>query len=225
MKKFTLALILAPATLIALVACGSDGTEPQTEPFPPPIGTTTSTTAPLPPRATDVVVGQPNTLTLSNGIEIGVTFDALTPMAGSQCTGVVYDGGPDKQFLRVDYTVRSGDTVPDDYTSIFGSFLWKVRGDDGIVIDEAGMDEDAGYCIDSDEKGAEFYTWETNSIYTASIVLPRQGESGTVILEPSDYVTEDRFELRYGGPAAPDVIYGPIDCETASQEVWMEHCR
>lgn len=32
----------------------------------------------------------------------------------------------------------------------------------------------------------------------ASIVLPRQGESGTVILDQSDYTTVDRFELRYG---------------------------
>ncbi|BDB58221.1 MULTISPECIES: hypothetical protein [Rhodococcus] len=196
MHKHITALIVLPIAVLGLVACGDDQS-PDVEPFPPPSGSPPTTTTQLPPRATEVVVGQPNTLTLSNGVELVFTVDSFLPLSGAECTGAAYDGPLDKQFLRVDLTVRTGETVPEDYTSIFDPFLWKVRGDDGVVIDEAGMDEDASYCLSVEEDGADLDSWETNSIYRASFVVPQQGTSGTVILEPADYVSTDRFELKY----------------------------
>lgn len=196
MNKNLTTLAVISFAILGLAACGNDQS-PDVEPFPPPVGTTATTTTQLPPRATEMVIGQPNTLTLSNGVELTFTVDSFVPLTGADCTGAAFDGPLDKQFLRVDLTVRTGETVPADYTSIFSPFLWKVRGDDGVVIDEAAMEEDASYCLSVEEDGADLDTWETNSIYHASFVVPQQGPSGTVILEPSDYVSTDRFELRY----------------------------
>jgi len=192
MDKIALPLISLIA--LGLVACGTNS-DPNEEPFPPPAGTYTTTTGPLSPRATPMAVGQPMTMTLENGVEVDFTVDAMTPLSGAECPSRIYDGPPEKQFLKLDLTLRTGDTAPPDYESLFSPFLWKVRGDDGIVIDDAGMDDDAYYCVI--ERGADLSTWETNSIYNISFAVPRQGATGTVILEPSDYISQDRFEMRY----------------------------
>lgn len=196
MNKNYTTLAVVTFVVLNLTACGDDQSS-HVEPFPPPGGAARTTTAQLPPRAKEMVVGQPNTLALSNGVELMFTVDSLVPLIGAECTGAAYDGPLDKQFLRLDVTVRTGETAPEDYTSIFDPFLWKVRGGDGVVIDEAAMDEDASYCLSVEEDGADFDKWETNSISGASIVVPQQGQDGTVILEPSNYVSTDRFELKY----------------------------
>jgi hypothetical protein len=199
MKK--LALIPAALLAVALAACGP-ADEPQTEPFPAPSVTYGpyledyhQTTIKAPARAQEVIIGQPNTMTLVDGTTLDFTIDAAARSLGADCASTIYDGPPDKQFIRIDFTIRTNETVPEDYASIFDSFLWKVRGDDGRVIDEAGMDDDAWYCFIDAERPPD--KWETNSIYTATMPLPLQGEHGTVILEPSDHTSTDRFELRY----------------------------
>ncbi|MBT1258244.1 hypothetical protein KHP11_27640 [Rhodococcus erythropolis] len=189
-------LVVITFVVLGLAACGDDQST-HVEPFPPPVGVAPTTSAQLPSRATEMVVGQPNTLALSHGVELMFTVDSLVPLTGAECTGVAYEGPLDKRFLRLDLTVRTGETIPEDYTSIFDPFLWKVRGGDGVVIDEAAMEEDASYCLSVEEDGADFDKWETNSIYNASIVVPQQGQAGTVILEPSNYVSTDCFELQY----------------------------
>jgi hypothetical protein len=189
---------LAPLAVAGLILTACSATETPTDPFPPPAetyGPFVSESTSMPPRASDMAVGQPNAMTLDNGVALEFTIDSMTKLAGVECPSGIYDGPPDKQFIRLDYTVRTGDTVPADYTSLFSPFLWKVRGDDGKVIDDAGMDEDASMCVVDD--GADFYEWETNSIYNAALILPQQGSTGTIILDPSDYETTDRFEMRY----------------------------
>ncbi|WKW98900.1 MULTISPECIES: hypothetical protein [Rhodococcus] len=197
MKTMSTFVVFGLAAALAS-ACGNSS--PDRTVFPPPDASATfgsdtpaTTTA---PRDYTVAVGQPLTLTTTDGAVLDFTIDNLTRMAGADCTGAAYDGPPDAPFLRVDLTVRTRDVVPDDYSSLFDPFLWTVRGDDGEVIEEAGMDQNASYCLSTEEDGDDMDRFETNSIYHASIVLPQEGPTGTVILEPG-FASDDRYELRY----------------------------
>jgi hypothetical protein len=197
MNKYT---TLAPLAVAGLILAACSATETPTDPFPPPAetyGPFVSESTSMPPRARDIVVGQPFALTLNGGAVLDITVDAMTPMTGAQCASSTYDSDPATQLLRIDLTVRTGTLVPEDYSGVLSPNSWKVRGDDGRVIDSAPMEDEAWYCLDVDEMGADMWEFETNSIYNQAFTVPRQGESGTIILEPPSYVTDDRFELRY----------------------------
>lgn len=180
------------AIAFSIAACGPE--EPAVEPFPtpPPQAEWTPPTTAA-PRAAEIAVGQPNTMHFDGGT-VQFTVNALTPITGADCDSI-YDGDPGKQFLRMDLTVQTGDVAPSDYNGLFSPGSWKVRGDDGRVIDDPVMDDDAWMCTLDD--GADLYEFETNSIYSTVIVVPQQSGSGTIILEPSEYESGDRFELRY----------------------------
>jgi len=95
MNKNLTTLAVISFAILGLAACGNDQS-PDIEPFPPPVGTTATTTTQLPPRATEMVIGQPNTLTLSNGVELTFTVDSFVPLTGADCTGAAFDGPLDK---------------------------------------------------------------------------------------------------------------------------------
>lgn len=176
---------------VALAACGTE--QPATEPFPtPPDPTSQTTTAPA--RAKTYQAGQDGAVILRNGAEIGFTVDSIARISGSQCDGAAFDGPPDAQYIEVRMTVRTHDTVPPAYESVFAPSDWKVRGDNGEVLNEAGMDWDAMMCRSVDE-GDDLRNLETNSIYRYVMVLPAEGPSGTLIMD--DQLDDVRFEMRY----------------------------
>ncbi|USC17057.1 hypothetical protein [Rhodococcus sp. 11-3] len=196
--KLTTALAVTALSATLVTACA--GTAEDKTVFPPPESVAGKGVAEAPLKSVvsehRITVGQPTTMTTTEGVAVDFTITGMTPMPGSDCPSVVYDGPPDARYLKIDLTVRTRQVVPGDYSSLFDEFLWKVRGDNGEVIEDAGMEWNAFSCLDSEQRGDEMDKLETNSIYHKSIVLPQEGPTGTVILEPG-YESDDRFELRY----------------------------